>query len=610
LFVCRYSLGAGALLGITIIIVTFRTPFIRGMEKLRRPVGWLGLAVVVPALVAGPYVLFFDPVNVVPRRAHVAREPRSMYLLFGDDVAYAAASRTWSRTVLNLFTPHNTHIVPAWRIVTWGLVRRAGSLERLPEVFAVACYAILMAVMLITGLLVARETGQTVLGLSAMTLVGTTSLMLVPVTWYSASQALWAGFGILATLWNAQSYRISGKARNLVFSCITAPLAGWFWTIGHMAGPAAAVYLWVDGRRRCRLAAAVPLAATMLAVVASLQLASRPIDATISFHGRSISGAIDPLQGFLHTAQAITENLVFGNLGLSAPTTASQAVIFTAGLLFLCTRRAWSRAFHPERLDASRPGAAGSPRAVSLFGPLECAGGAIVLGSYLVEWSFRGYLEFRFLRTINLHYIVPWYDAVPQIGLVLFLAGWWFRRMPLQAPELFPPKPTPASYLGVLAVLALSGALIVLNRPRVEGLIKSNVYPLLPSERERFPIERLQTYRANHLLDAHAAWQRAHLVRLDRAEKVARQLGLSRDNIRAALGHPWISGTVGRMRPELYDQYDAVALLDLPEHGRNANAAAVRDALWWYFGQEPQPRPPWIARNETWPPPAGANGNE
>ncbi len=44
---------------------------------------------------------------------------------------------------------------------------------------------------------------------------------------------------------------------------LSAPIAGWFWTVGHMAGPAAVVYLWFDGRRRCKEAASVPLAATI-----------------------------------------------------------------------------------------------------------------------------------------------------------------------------------------------------------------------------------------------------------------------------------------------------------------------------------------------------------
>src|SRR5439155_5400526 len=128
-------------------------------------------------------------------------------------------------------------------------------------------------------------------------------------------QPLWAGLGILATLWYAQSYRRSGRWPGLLGAVLSTPLAGGFWTIGHLAGPVAAVYLWVDGRRSCRLAAAVPLTATALAVGLSLALAARPMDSTVSFHGRTIREAVKPLQGILSTAQAIPENLVFGNLG-------------------------------------------------------------------------------------------------------------------------------------------------------------------------------------------------------------------------------------------------------------------------------------------------------
>ena len=142
--------------------------------------------------------------------------------------------------------------------LTWALVAWSGSLVKLPEVLAQAAYGILVAVMLMTGRLVARETGRAGLGLAAMAAVGTTSVMASPACWYSAGQTLWAGFGILATLWYAQCWRRRPSIAALVLAAVSAALAGWFWTIGYMAGPVAAVYLWLDGRRRCRLAAAVP----------------------------------------------------------------------------------------------------------------------------------------------------------------------------------------------------------------------------------------------------------------------------------------------------------------------------------------------------------------
>ncbi len=42
-----------------------------------------------------------------------------------------------------------------------------------------------------------------------------------------------------------------------------------------------------------------------------------------------------------------------------------------------------------------------------------------------MEWSFRGYVDFDFWRTTDIRAMVPWYDAIPQVGAVLFAAGWW-----------------------------------------------------------------------------------------------------------------------------------------------------------------------------------------
>ena len=240
------------------------------------------------------------------------------------------------------------------------LVQIAGNLERLPEVFSVVSYSILIAVMLLTARLVARETGSTAVGLAAMAFVGTTSVMLTPATWYSAGQPLWAGFGILSTLWYAQSYRRSGRPVTLVLAALAAGLAGWFWTIGHAAGPAAAVYLWTEGRSRRRLAAIVPLAATTVAVGIALASGGRHIDSTISFHHRDLRTASVPLQGLLHTCQAIPENLLFANLGLNVQTTQTQGVLITLAFFLAWSSRAW-----PGRTLGER---------TRLFSPLELTG--------------------------------------------------------------------------------------------------------------------------------------------------------------------------------------------------------------------------------------------
>ena len=302
----------------------------------------MGVVVLTLFIAAGPYILFFDPVDYWPLRAHVAREPLGLYLLFSDDIAYVSASRNWQRTVSNLFEPHNTHIVPAWRVLTWALVTAAGSLERLPEVLAVASYSILDRGDALDRASGGAKPAEPQIGLAAMALVGTTSVMLAPAIWYSAGQPLWAGFGILATLWYAQSYRRSGKPVTLVLAGMAAVVAGWFWTDRPCRGP---------GGGRLSLARRTPRDAGSRRSFRSWRrhspsgsrsdLGGRHIDSTISFHGRDVRTAANPVQGLLHTCQAIPENLIFANLGLTVQTTASQGVLLTLAVFLAWTSRVW-----------------------------------------------------------------------------------------------------------------------------------------------------------------------------------------------------------------------------------------------------------------------------
>src|SRR5262249_40152118 len=113
--------GLVVLGAIAVVLAALRLGRIR--EGLSRPVGRPGRALLLAGIAPAPAVLFFDPATYQPgRRGHIAREPLGYSRLFSDDVAYVAGARTWDRTVSNLFVPHNTHIVPAWRLVTWGLV--------------------------------------------------------------------------------------------------------------------------------------------------------------------------------------------------------------------------------------------------------------------------------------------------------------------------------------------------------------------------------------------------------------------------------------------------------------------------------------------------------
>jgi hypothetical protein len=586
----RFNRALGCLVLVALLVVAGRKFLVKQIDGLqRRTVGRFGVVLLTLFIAAAPYILFFDPIDYQPWRRHVAREPLSLYFLFSDDVPYISASCNWNRTLSNLFVPHNTHVVPAWRVLTWALLRTAGSLERTPEVLAVASYSILIAVMMLTARLVARETGRTAIGLVAMALVGTTSVMLAPVTWYSAGQTLWAGCGIVATLLYAQSYRRTASPAALALAGVAAAIAGWLWTIGHVAGPAAAVYLWTSGGRRCRRAAIAPIAATALAVGLTLGLGGRHIDSTISFHGRDLRTAADPVQGLLHTCQAIPENLVFANLGLSVRTTASQGVLLSLCLFLVWSQRAW---FTRANESGER-----------LFAPLEWTGGTVVIAAYLVEWTFRGYMNYQYLRTINLRFVVPWYDAIPQIGAVLLMVGWWNRRGKNPGKASKAPRssaPTQLEWLGVCLLVAL---LIGLNRPRVDRLVRATVGPLQASDRKIFKIEELQTMRATVLLIDRSRWQRRHLSRLDQCEEKAGQMGWGRDAIREAFGHRFIPGLGEHLPAGKYNEYDAAALLDLPEKGSPADLRTVRTVLAELYAVEREPRPIWLYPNEKWPPP-------
>ena len=145
--------------------------------------------------------------------------------------------------------------------------------------------------------------------------------------------------------------------------------------------------------------------------------------------------------------------------------------------------------------------------------------------------------------------------------------------------------------------------LIALNRPRVAALVRASVPSMAPSERTTFKITRLQTMRANVLLLDRAFWQSRNLGQLVQCEQLASRMGWGRDAIRAAFGHRFLPAQGKPLRPEDYDRYDAAALLDLPDRGRQQpDPATVRATLGALYAVEAEPRPSWISPRETWPP--------
>ncbi|MFO0892365.1 MAG: hypothetical protein U0790_24900, partial [Isosphaeraceae bacterium] len=169
------------------------SPWSRAAVRLRpiaarmgRPVpGWtVGLCVL--ALIALPAWLFADHL----RYAGMAR----------DDFVYVSDSRDVGRTLATLFEPHNTHIVPLFRIWTFALSGLAGRLSALPTALVDAAYLHLVLACLAVRSLVCRETRSQAAGLIAMAVLGLSTLNLTAIIWYSASQAMMAGAAVLATL--------------------------------------------------------------------------------------------------------------------------------------------------------------------------------------------------------------------------------------------------------------------------------------------------------------------------------------------------------------------------------------------------------------------------
>ena len=409
-----------------------------------------------------------------------------------DDFAFVGASRTFARMKENLFVPHNAHIVPAWRFLTWALVASAGSLRGVPDRLGLAATLVVPMVASAVGLMVKRETNTTSAALAATAFAGITSILKMPATWYSAGQTYWAGLGILLTLIALQSWKRSGGAWRLALSACFAAIAGGFWTIGHAAGPAGAMYLWADGRAKSRKAAIVPLLASVVAAAVSFGIGAKKIEVEIRFEGGDKEKAMSVRRGASHTLQSISETLVLGNLGVAAETSTPQAIVLASALL-----GTWLWTFR----NGGKPS------------PMECAGGTIVGIGYLVSWTFRGYYEW-----VNLRGVVPWYDTIPHVGAVLFASGWWARLWNPGASR------RPLTIGGAAGVLALILGLVAVHQPRVNRMFLNEVPKMSDAEAKAFPIESLQLLRARLYAELLVGWHREHLYRLDRAEAEARRL--------------------------------------------------------------------------------------
>jgi hypothetical protein len=256
--------------------------------------------------------------------------------------------------------------------------------------------------------------------------------------------------------------------------------------------------------------------------------------------------AVRPLGGVLpidavvaHSAQAVCEALVLNNLGLDAPTTAGQAILFCAMLAGLW---AWTR----------RRRAADGTRTWPRLNALEAAGGTLVLATFGLIFAGRGMeSDFESLRGLG------WYDAMAELGAVLFVAGWCAGGLPSPPPRAIEAP----GRRGLLVVVLFALVLLALQTPRAHRVIfeyDQMAAPVGPDSPRTVP------RRTPADLAAQARDQRRALAALDRIERDARRGTMDRAEVRRAIERAAIPAM-----PSPQPDFDPADMLDLP--GGSAN---------------------------------------
>ncbi len=523
------------------------------MSRLDRTGGWLDrraeswqVALVVLGILALPRWVLSDQLEYP--------------VLSGDDFVYVADARDWQRLLSNLFLPHNTHIVPLFRLWTFALVEVSGRLSRLPETLYWGSYLTFAIALLLVGYLVSRATRCPTAGLVAMATMGLSTVMEPLIVWYSAGQALCAGSAIVATLIALEAWLCRRGAWRLGLAALSGVAAPLIWSGGLLAGPAAAAYLWTRGKPNERRTAIAILVLTVCFAALLIRSVNRELEQATESVGHRLGAAEKATQAVRSTVIAIPEVLILRNLGINAELTGAQGAVLCLAL-GLC----WSRN--------------GLGRATRL----EAAGAVIMVGSYLMVYYFRGYMRYEDMRPVG------WYHGIPEIGAVLFASGWWSRWGDTEDAQ-----PSGLSAVmtrrQLLAILILISALVVMNVPSATRLFLARAPEMSPQEAAIFPIPKLQRLRAVVLAEAHAGQQKRALVRLEGAERAAQSLGIGRLTIRRIFGRVPVPGI-----PELQKQSDAAALLALPDADeRPENLPGVREALRGYLVVEPEFVPPWL----------------
>jgi hypothetical protein len=131
---------------------------------------------------------------------------------------------------------------------------------------------------------------------------------------------------------------------------------------------------------------------------------------------------------------------------------------------------------------------------------------------------------------------LEWYHTIPQIGTILFAAGWW-TAMQTQA------TPRPRMILAhAAAVVGLVVVFCLIQIPRAEQQLIQSVPPLILEEAGLFPSTALLAGRARYFKGEFHHRQHRALVRLDRLDRLLLNLKASPETLRGAFGRIGLPG--------------------------------------------------------------------
>jgi hypothetical protein len=371
---------------------------------------------VLPAAVGRPAsrLLFWTCLACVGLYAHHLIRP----VLFQDDIPILASSANWSLTRANLWVPNNDHVMPLGRLLTYGLVRLAGSCENLPRVAVGFGPVVLVAGVLLLYVFLRRELGHPFYALAGAILFGVSSVYCQAVYWFAASFSVLAMDTLLLGLLAAQRWRQTGRSLWLDAAFVAALLApGWF-GIGILAGPLITLYLLVPEQEASqgwfRRASLAPFFGTVLFLAVALPRSAEGVLHADHYGDQTAWQAFGLLEGALRTGRSILENLIPGLVGAIWVRLPVPLVLALLPLLLGAAVWWWWRA--PCRR-------------------LVVLGAGLIVVPYLLTYSARATWDYDLCKMNG----PSWarYHLLPQLGLTLLVLGglpaWegrWFSLRP------------------------------------------------------------------------------------------------------------------------------------------------------------------------------------